>query len=97
MDLALTPRNEKAGFLATGIRPYNPDIFADSDFVYREENERAVLEAEVTEGDLQRRITVLDTPRVGTNGKAASSTDTHEVVSNSSTSSSHEFILSTIL
>jgi len=33
LDLALTPKNIKSGFLATGIWPYNPNVFGDSDFV----------------------------------------------------------------
>ncbi|KYM99017.1 hypothetical protein ALC62_10252 [Cyphomyrmex costatus] len=30
LDLALTPKNIKSGFAATGIWPFNPDIFTDS-------------------------------------------------------------------
>lgn len=63
LDLALTPRNIKAGFLATGIAPYNPDIFVDSDFlqaVLCGENDRAVAEAEMNDDELQRRIVVSD-------------------------------------
>lgn len=102
LDLALTPRNIKAGFLATGICPYNPDIFADSDFVqavFSGENERAVQENEETEGDLQRRIIVSDTLEVGADKEAASSVGTHAKVASSEplTSTSCESDLSKIL
>jgi len=96
LDLALTPRNIKAGFLSTGICPYNPDIFADSDFVqavFSGENERAVLEAEVTDGDLQRRTIVSDALKIvaekevassiGTDKEAVSATRTHEELASS--------------
>ena len=67
LDLALTPHNIKAGFLATGIAPYNSDIFTDSDFVHtvsKGENNRAVKESEANHGEMQRRITFLNIPHV---------------------------------
>lgn len=45
LDLALTPKNIKSGFSASGIFPFNPDVFDDSDFVQAEfggENEEQI-------------------------------------------------------
>lgn len=63
LDLALTPKNIKAGFQASGICPYNPDIFTDSDFVQAELSDEnavvALFETNQTEEE-QRRIIVGD-------------------------------------
>lgn len=60
LDLALTPKNIKSGFRATGISPFDPDIFSDSDFVQAvEQNEiEAVCKARIHEEE-QRRIVAL--------------------------------------
>lgn len=68
LDLALTPKNIKAGFAATGIHPYNSDIFTESDFVSAEfdvERTEAALIENCLDEDHQRRIVVLsDVPPV---------------------------------
>jgi len=61
LDLALTPRNIKAGFQATGISPFNPNVvFVDSDFVQAVvtgENDKVIAaEPEESNIELQRRI-----------------------------------------
>lgn len=48
LDLALTPKIIKSGSRATGIAPYNPDIFGDADFV--QAVEQNVVEAAVDAG-----------------------------------------------
>jgi len=57
LDLALTPRNIKSGFSATGIAPFDRDIFNETDFIAAvEANAAAVsIEAQV-EGDDQRCV-----------------------------------------
>jgi hypothetical protein len=34
LNFTATPANIKAGFLATGIFPYNRDIFVDEEFLF---------------------------------------------------------------
>lgn len=65
LDLALTPKIIKSGFAATGIAPFNPDIFSDADFVQAvEQNANAVaVDNDLTE-DEQRRIVVTDAMNV---------------------------------
>lgn len=76
LDLALTPRNIKAGFQATGISPYNPDIFVDSDFVQaviNSENEAVVAaEPEEVNNESQCRI-VINVPEVAAHEEANTS------------------------
>lgn len=57
LDLALTPKTIKSGFSATGIQPFDPDIFTDADFIQAVEvNAREVeVDADLDE-DEQRRI-----------------------------------------
>lgn len=66
LDIALAPKTIKAGFRATGIAPYDPDIFTDADYVQAvERNEvEAAVENELDEEE-QRRIVVLLDPAVG--------------------------------
>lgn len=89
LDLALTPRNIKPGFEATGISPYNPNVFTDSDFVEAvvEGKNEAVVAAEPDEvnNDLQRRIVVN-----------ASEAAAHQQVSTSEISSTLSSVLSSI-
>ncbi|XP_018407563.1 PREDICTED: uncharacterized protein LOC108783490 [Cyphomyrmex costatus] len=60
LDLALTPKIIKSGFRATGIFPFNPDIFSVSDFVQavRQNEIETACETRVDEVE-QRRIVVL--------------------------------------
>lgn len=47
LDLALTPNIIKSGFRATGISPFDPDIFSESDFVQTIEQNKIETECEV--------------------------------------------------
>ncbi|XP_053951237.1 uncharacterized protein LOC128858766 [Anastrepha ludens] len=66
LDLALTPKIIKAGFAATGIAPFNPDIFTDADFVQAvaQNEEQVAFDAGITEDD-QRRIVLDNTMDIG--------------------------------
>lgn len=66
LDLALTPKTIKSGFSATGIDPFNPDIFSEIDFIEAvEQNEKdSSIEFELNEEE-QRRITFVDNIHVG--------------------------------
>lgn len=50
LDLALTPSNVKAGFVATGICPYNPDKFTQSDFIQADVSEDNATAASIDDG-----------------------------------------------
>lgn len=87
LDLALTPKNIKAGFVATGIHPYNPNIFTETDFVSAQfDRERAA--AEITENALgenqQRRIVVLDNVPTAAAFETVSTSETSSVTSSMS-------------
>lgn len=61
LDLALTPKIIKAGFAATGIVPFNPDIFGDSDFVSAvEQNKIEAVQDDGLNEEQQRRIILVD-------------------------------------
>ncbi|XP_018360611.1 PREDICTED: uncharacterized protein LOC108759603 [Trachymyrmex cornetzi] len=89
LDLALTPRNIKAGFQATGISPFNPNVFTDSDFVQAVvdgENDKVIAaESEESNMELQRRI-LINVPEIVA----------HEETSTSKTSSTMSSILSSV-
>ncbi|XP_018302157.1 uncharacterized protein [Mycetomoellerius zeteki] len=89
LDLALTPCNIKAGFQATGISPFNPNAFTDSDFVQAvvdDENDKVIAaESEESNMELQRRI-LINVPEIVA----------HEETSTSKTSSTMSSILSSV-
>ncbi|KYM95850.1 hypothetical protein ALC62_13501 [Cyphomyrmex costatus] len=60
LDLALTPKIIKSGFRATGIFPFNPDIFSVSDFV------QAVRQNEIETACETRVDEVFTTPEPST-------------------------------
>lgn len=63
IDLALTPTNIKSGFRASGISPYNPNIFTDSDFVQaRIAALNQPAEEQVLSEEDQPNIVALDNP-----------------------------------
>lgn len=61
LDLALTPKTIKSGFAATGIAPFNPDVFSDADFVQAVEQNsiEVAADADLNEEE-QRRIVMID-------------------------------------
>lgn len=62
LDLALTPTNIKSGFRASGICPYNPNIFTASDFIQAsidDSNEPGTSQAQQEE-NAQRTLLVPD-------------------------------------
>jgi len=61
LDLALTPTTIKSGFAATGIAPFNLDIFTDADFIQavQQNAEEAAIETDLHDDD-RRRIIVVD-------------------------------------
>lgn len=63
LDIALTPKTIKSGFRATGIAPYDPDIFTGADYIQAvETNEVEVaLEDELEEDDQRRIVVSFDT------------------------------------
>ncbi|EDW77184.1 uncharacterized protein Dwil_GK22069 [Drosophila willistoni] len=66
LDFVLTPKIIKAGFAATGIVPFNPDIFTDADFVQTiaQNEEQVAFDAGITKDD-QRRIVLNNTLDIG--------------------------------
>lgn len=63
LDLALTPINIKSGFRASGICPYNSNIFTASDFIQASIaalNEPGTSQAEQEEENAQRTLLVPD-------------------------------------
>lgn len=64
LDLAVTAKNLKSGFKATGIYPPNPDIFTDEDFQIASisgENVSAIAEPPTNEDD-QRQLLFFNDP-----------------------------------
>lgn len=61
LDLGLTPTCIKAGFAATGIVPYDPNIFHDAEFVAQmEDNTTQTSEEENLDIEDQRLIIITD-------------------------------------
>ena len=55
----MTPKVIKSGFTATGICPYDPDIFCDADFIQAVElNEAEVATEGTIDEEDKRRIVV---------------------------------------
>ncbi|XP_054729343.1 uncharacterized protein LOC129238338 [Anastrepha obliqua] len=56
LDVALTPKNIKAGFRATGIFPFNPQAFTEIDFVASKLSGENACDDDEEDVDNQRRI-----------------------------------------
>lgn len=95
LDLALTPINIKSGFVATGIAPFNPNIFSDFEFVQavQQNSIEVAVDIDLNE-DEQRRIVIDDVPNVGREEEVLSSEpSTSRSASAMSGASSISFIL----
>lgn len=88
LDLALVPRTIKSGFEATGICPFNPDIFVDSDFVQAEVSGENVSDASLElqqDEDEQRRIVVAsDVPEPAAHETVSTSSEPSTSISRAS-------------
>lgn len=74
LDLALTPKTIKSGFMKPGIVPFDPDVFTEADFIQAVERNAVeyATEADLNE-DEQRRIAVVVGPDVGREEEVSSS------------------------
>ncbi|XP_043467023.1 uncharacterized protein LOC122501547 [Leptopilina heterotoma] len=75
LDIAATPKSIKSGFKTTGIFPFNPNVFSESDYVAAESSGENLIGVEDDNAEEQRRIVVLtDRDMPSTSGLASAST-----------------------
>lgn len=76
LDIALTPKTIKSGFSATGIQPFNPDIFTDADFVQAVEINARQVEVDADLGEDEQRRIIVEPLNVGRKEDAESTPST---------------------
>lgn len=83
LDLAATPRNIKAGFRATGIYPYDPNVFTAEDFLASKLSGENQCSDDDDDDPSSHRIIVVNTDAIETGANEEVTTSASEIASTS--------------